>query len=98
MTINAALGNVFCVTASDDFMLMNPLNLVKCGQPLVLIVKQVYGVSHSISFDSIFRFGAEVTEEVVVLTTTEEASDLIGFIVMPDGTVAVVSFVSGYPA
>lgn len=71
---NAALGNRFRVTLAGNRTLANPVNAVDGQQIVFEIIQDAVG-GRTLTFDTKFAFGTDIT--AVVLTTTASKRDFI---------------------
>lgn len=94
ISVSAALGNQFTVTLGGNRTLANPTGAVN-GQLLLFYISQDGAGSRTITLDTKFRYGTDIT--ATTLTTTASKTDLIG---VRYNSVAdkfdVISFVKGY--
>lgn len=77
ITSNAALGNVFTVTLGGSRTIANPTNPTD-GQKIIFRLKQDGVGSHTVTWDTNFRFSTDIP--LPTLTTTAAKTDYIGFI------------------
>lgn len=94
IAVNAALGNQFTVTLGGNRTLGNPTGAVN-GQLLLFALRQDGAGSRTITLDTKFRFGADITS--ITLSTGANKTDYIGVRYhSSDDTFDVISFVGGY--
>lgn len=94
VSVNAALGNDFTLTAGQDFTLANPTNPVN-GQKIMFAIRQDATGSRILTLGSDYRLGTDIAS--VVLSTAANKTDYIG--VRYNGTDSkwdVIAFVKGY--
>lgn len=77
IAVDATLGNIFTVTLAGNRTLGNPTGAVN-GQKLIFRIRQDATGSRTLSYDTKFRFGTDVTSPT--LTTTAAKTDYIGVI------------------
>ena len=81
IAVDASLGNIFKVTLTDSRTMGNPTNPV-AGQKMVLRIQQGGSGSYTITWDTSYRFGTDVTSPT--LSTTVAKIDYLGFIYNSD--------------
>jgi hypothetical protein len=94
VSVNAALGNDFTLTAAQNFTLANPTNAVN-GQKILFAIRQDGTGSRVMTLDTNYRLGTDIT--AVVLSTAINKTDYLG--VRYNGTDSkwdVIAFVKGY--
>lgn len=77
IAVDATLGNIFTVTLGGNRTLGNPTGAVN-GQKLIFRVRQDGTGSRTLSYDTKFRFGGDISS--INLTTTAAKTDYIGVI------------------
>jgi hypothetical protein len=77
ITTNVALGNVFWVVLGGNRTMAAPTNPVN-GQKIIFRIKQDATGSRTVTWNAVFRFGADVLSPT--LTATANKTDYIGFI------------------
>jgi hypothetical protein len=91
---DASLGNVFYVTLGGNRTLSNPTN-VTSGKRIIWRIKQDATGGRTISLDTKFRLGTDITS--VVLSTSPNVTDYIGAIYnAQDDKWDVIAFVKGF--
>lgn len=94
IAVNAALGNQFTVTLGGNRTLGNPTGAVN-GQLLLFALRQDGAGSRTITLDTKFRLGADITS--ITLSTGANKTDYLGVRYhSSDDTFDVISFVGGY--
>lgn len=94
VTVDAALGNSFTLTAGQNFTLANPTNPVH-DQKIMLAIRQDGVGSRVMTLDTAWRLGADIPS--VVLSTAINKTDYLGGRYNgADGKWDVIAFVKGY--
>jgi len=94
IAVNAALGNQFTVTLGGNRTLGNPTGAVN-GQLLLFALRQDGAGSRTITLDTKFRLGADITS--ITLSTGANKTDYLGVRYhSSDDTFDVISFVGGF--
>lgn len=94
IAVNAALGNQFTVTLGGNRTLGNPTGAVN-GQLLLFALRQDGSGSRTITLDTKFRLGADITS--ITLSTGANKTDYLGVRYhASDDTFDVISFVGGF--
>lgn len=92
--VDATLGDTFIVTLGGNRTLGNPTGAVN-GQKLTFRIRQDEIGSRTLSFDTKYRLGTDLT--AITLTTTAGKTDYIGVIYhLTDDKFDVVAFMKGY--
>ena len=96
VTIDAGLGEIFFLTLTRDVTLAFPANL-RHGRPVLLCAIQDGVGGHALTLASQFKYGGELTSEVVRISGAPYARNYLGFIYNGDANALdTVAFVSGY--
>ena len=94
ITVDASLGNQFRVTLAGNRTLANPTNAFD-GQMLMFSIKQDATGSRTITLDTKYRFGTDITS--ITLSTTAGKTDKLGVQYnSSDDKFDVISFVRGF--
>lgn len=94
IAVNALLGNIFTVTLGGNRMLGNPTGAVN-GQRLTFRIRQDGTGNKTLSFDTKFRFGTDLTS--ITLSTGANKTDYIGVIYnSTDDKFDIVAIMKGY--
>jgi len=94
IVVDATSGDIFTVTLGGNRTLGNPSGAVN-GQRLTFRIRQDGTGSRTLSFDTKYRFGTDLTS--ITLTTTAGKTDYIGVIYhSTDDKFDVVAFMKGY--
>lgn len=78
ITMDVSLSDHFRVTLTADAILGPPINPPRDGMKVLCEIIQDETGGHTITLDSVFKFGTDITS--VVLTTTPGKRDLLGII------------------
>jgi hypothetical protein len=94
IVVDATLGNIFDVTLSGNRTLGNPTGAVN-GQKLLFRIKQDATGGRTLTFDTKYRFGTDLTS--VVLSTAAGKLDRVGVeYVAVDDKFDVIALAKGY--
>lgn len=94
ISTDASLGNVFTVTLGGNRTLGNPTNLTN-GQKVVWRLKQDGTGNRTITLDTAFRLGTDIT--TITLSTAASKTDYLAAIYNgADSKLDIVAFVKGY--
>ena len=94
IVVDATLGNIFDVTLGGNRTLGNPTGAVN-GQKLLFRIKQDATGGRTLTFDTKYRFGTDLTS--VVLSTAAGKLDRVGVeYVSVDDKFGVIALMRGY--
>ena len=91
---DASAGSLFTLTADGNFTLSDPTNLTN-GQMIIWRIKQDATGNRTITLDSIFRLGADISS-VTLSTGANKVDYLVGYYDSTDAKIDIISFVKGY--